>query len=121
MRLIRSGSFPSGPSSRSTRGQRLLILLLDLLLLDLLLLSDLRVCRDLGGLAVEGDFRLLEVPTGICSEYESVYIRGCIEIEASGKAKKLQNGFETCKIQKLKTGENRGGWGRHARLPPKRA
>lgn len=88
MRLIRSGSFPPGPSGRSTRGQRLLILLGNLLLLDLLLLGDLRVCCDLGGLAVEGDFGLLKVPAGICSEYESVYIRAVLKSKLPEKPRK---------------------------------
>jgi len=55
---------PSGSSSGRTGRQRLL-LLLDLLLLNLLLLGDLRGSSDLGSLAVESDFGLLEVPTSI--------------------------------------------------------
>lgn len=55
---------PSGSSSGRTGRQRLL-LLLDLLLLDLLLLGDLRGSSDLGSLAEESDFGLLEVPTSI--------------------------------------------------------
>ena len=43
----------------------LLLLLEELLLLDLLLLSDLCVGCDLGCLAIENDFRLLKVATGI--------------------------------------------------------
>jgi hypothetical protein len=36
------------------------------LLLDLLLLGDLGIRRDLGGLAVECNFGLFEVATGVC-------------------------------------------------------
>jgi hypothetical protein len=36
------------------------------LLLNLLLLCDLGVRGDLGGLAVEGNFGLLEITAGIC-------------------------------------------------------
>ena len=66
LRLIRRLS--SGSCSRCTGGQWLLLLLGDLLLLDLLLLSDLRVQRDLGSLAVESDFGLFKIPAGICKE-----------------------------------------------------
>ena len=42
-----------------------MLLLEKLLLLDQLLLRDLRSCGDLGSLAVEDDFGLFEIATGI--------------------------------------------------------
>jgi hypothetical protein len=42
------------------------MLILELLLLDELLLGDLRRGGDFGGLAIEDNLGLLEVPTGIC-------------------------------------------------------
>lgn len=55
----------SGTSSGRARRQSLLILCEEDLLLDLLLLGDLWRRGNLGRLAVEGDFGLLEVTTGI--------------------------------------------------------
>lgn len=55
-----------GPGGGRARRQLLLMLILELLLLDELLLGDLRRGGDFGGLAIEDNLGLLEVPTGIC-------------------------------------------------------
>ena len=63
--LILRSRTPSRPCSSRTWRQWLLLLLEKLLLLDQLLLRDLRSCGDLGSLAVEDDFGLFEIATGI--------------------------------------------------------